>query len=108
MKTEEGRLKDRVKLYLRQLGAYYHMSVPTGFGVPTLDFVCCVPQFHNGGRIGRFIGVETKAPGKKPTPRQQQCIDAINAAGGIAFYTDSYEGFVLTMAAHGFPGPEGK
>lgn len=34
---------------------------------------------------GRFLAVECKAPGKKPTPEQISFIDAVNAAGGIAF-----------------------
>ena len=101
MKTEEGRLKDQVKRYLRQLNAYYHMPVPSGYGRQTVDFLCCIPQYHNGGRIGRFLAIETKAPGKKPTPRQEQCLREVQEAGGVAFYCDTYEGFLLTMAAQG-------
>lgn len=108
MKTEEGKLKDRVKLWLKQRQAYFFMPVQTGYGAQTVDFLCCVPQWHNGGRIARFVGIETKAPGKKPTPRQELCLKQIAEAGGVAFYCDSYEGFVLSMAAHGFPDSEGK
>lgn len=107
MKTEEGRLKDQVKRYLNQLGAHFHMPVPSGYGRQTIDFLCCVPIYHNGGRIGMFVGIETKAPGGKPTPRQKQCIEEIKAAGGVAFYCDTYEGFLLTMASYGLtPAPK--
>ena len=91
MKTPEARLKDEIKTLLKRMGAHYYMPVPSGYGKQTLDFLCCVK--------GRFVGIETKAPGKKPTPRQQQCIDEINAAGGLAFWCDHYEDayFMLGM-----------
>jgi len=108
MKTEEGKLKDRVKLFLKQLGAYYHMSVPVGYGRPTVDFVCCVPQWHNGGRIGRFVAIETKAPGNEPTANQWKVLNETKEAGGIAFWCDSYEGFLLQMAASGLVPPPSK
>lgn len=101
MKTEEGILKDRIKLHLKQLGAYYHMSVPTGYGRPTVDFVCCVPCSVNGALVGRFVAIETKSRGKKPTANQARVLEEVNAAGGIGFYTDSYEGYLLTMASRG-------
>ena len=94
MKTEEGLLKDKVKRYLDALPRQYRfMPVQQGYGTQTLDFLCCID--------GRFVGVETKAAGKKPTPRQNQCIEAIKKAGGAAFYCDSYESFLLNMAAWG-------
>ena len=33
---------------------------------------------------GRFVGLEIKQPGKKPTPEQSNFIDMINRLGGIA------------------------
>ena len=105
MKTEEGRLKDRVKLYLKQLGAYYHMSVPVGYGRPAVDFVCCIPQHHNGGIVGRFVAIETKAKGGKPTANQKRVLEEVNAAGGVGFYCDSFESFLLTMAMRGLTPP---
>lgn len=107
MKTEEGKLKDQVKRYLTQLGAYFFMPVQTGYGKQGVDFFCCVPQWHNGGRIGRFLAIETKAQGKKPTPRQEQCMREVQEAGGIAFWCDTYDGFLQTMASYGFtPAPK--
>lgn len=101
MKTPEGRLKDSIKLYLKQLGCYQFMPVQTGYGTQSVDFLCCVPTMHNGGRVGRFLAIETKAPGKKPTPRQELCLKQVAEAGGVGFYCDSFEGFKLTMAAYG-------
>ena len=77
--TPEGKVKASVKRALddmrrRGLPVYYHMPVQNGMGKPTLDFVCCIN--------GKYLGIETKAPGKKPTERQQATIDEITAAGG--------------------------
>ena len=108
VRTLEGALKQQIKLYLKQLGAYYFQPVQMGMGMQTLDFLVCVPQWHNGGRIGRFVAIETKAPGKKPTPRQMACGKDIIEAGGIAFYCDSFESFKLTMVAHGLVPPAKK
>ncbi len=108
MKTEEGKLKDRVKLYLKQLGAYYHMSVPVGYGTPTVDFLCCVPCWVNGARVGRCVAIETKAPGKEPTANQAKVLREVNEAGGVGVYCDNYEGFLLTMAGYGLTPPPAK
>jgi hypothetical protein len=40
---------------------------------------------------GRFLAIEVKRPGNKPTPEQQQFIDTINEAGGLAFVARSVE-----------------
>lgn len=34
---------------------------------------------------GRFFSIEVKAPGKHPTPKQTEFMDAVNASKGIAF-----------------------
>lgn len=36
-----------------------------------------------GHKIAQFFSIETKAPGKKPTPAQQNWLDIVNKAGGI-------------------------
>lgn len=78
--TPEGRVKETVKRVLRAYGAYWHMPVQNGMGTPTLDFVCC---FN-----GLYFAVETKAPGKKPTTRQEITIQEINKAKGKTFVID--------------------
>jgi hypothetical protein len=81
--TPEGKTKEQVKKLLKAHGAYYHMPVMNGMGAPTLDFICC----HNG----RFFAVETKAPGKKPTPRQEQTMTEIAFAGGYVFVVSNLD-----------------
>lgn len=74
--TPEGRVKAKVKRALATLPACYRfMPVQTGFGSQTLDYLCCI--------WGRFVAIETKAPGKDLTPMQRSTKADIEAAGGI-------------------------
>lgn len=79
--TPEGKVKRKVSGLLKATpGVWYDMPVPSGFGGSTLDYIGCY--------LGRFFAVETKAPGKKPTPRQLQTIAAIERSGGKVFVID--------------------
>lgn len=78
--TPEGKVKDKVKRLLKKYGCYYFMPVQTGYGASTLDILACAG--------GVFLSIETKAPGKKPTPRQELCIADIRLAGGVVFVCD--------------------
>lgn len=49
------------------------MPVQNGYGAPTLDFTVCA--------LGRFCLIETKAPGKKLTPRQELVKNEAEQAG---------------------------
>ena len=94
MKTPEGFLKDQIKAHLNSLPrCYWYMPVPGGYGKQTVDFLCCIN--------GLFIAVETKAPGKVPTPRQRVTIDEVGKAGGFAFCCDSFEGYKVEMSMRG-------
>jgi hypothetical protein len=90
--TPEGRVKVHVKTILKMLRAYWHMPVQNGMGQPCLDFHVCLPivvtQDMVGMKIGVYVGIETKAPGKTPTPRQEQTAREIQAAGGKVFVID--------------------
>lgn len=81
--TPEGRVKQSVRKLLVARGIWYYMPVAGPFavhGVP--DFVCVWK--------GRFLGVETKAPGKRKntTPNQDRILEAITAHGGLAVVVD--------------------
>lgn len=83
--TPEGKVKQYVKDCFRELrqdgiSIYWHMPVQNGMGAPTLDFVGCLN--------GRFFAVETKAPGKAPTPRQLLTIEDMKQAGAAVYVFD--------------------
>lgn len=40
---------------------------------------------------GRFLAIEVKRPGGKPTPAQLEFIDNINANGGLGFVADNLQ-----------------
>lgn len=39
---------------------------------------------------GRYIGIECKLPGEKPTAAQLRVIEEIRSAGGVAFVAESF------------------
>jgi hypothetical protein len=83
MSTPESKVKNEVKKQLKKLGAYQFWPVQTGMGMTTLDCLVCL---H-----GQFFAIETKAPGKKPTPRQSCVINDIRNQGSIALVIDSVD-----------------
>jgi hypothetical protein len=81
--TPEGKVKDAVKKVLKKHGIWYFMPMQNGFGVVGVpDFICC---FH-----GMFLGVETKAPGKREqtTPNQDRVLREIVEHGGYTLVVD--------------------
>lgn len=60
--------------------AYWHMPVQNGMGAPALDYHVC----HRG----QYAGVETKAPGKRPTARQLATMRGIHRSGGTVVLID--------------------
>lgn len=90
--TPEGKVKGTVKTLLKMLKAYWHMPVQNGMGQPALDFHVCLPILITsemvGKRMGLYVGIETKAPGKPLTPRQQVTARSIEDAGGKVFLID--------------------
>lgn len=79
--TPEGRVKRTVSNYLKSISdLYYFMPVQGGMGASTLDYLGCYR--------GRFFAIETKAPGKKPTDRQNMIIERIRETGGAVFVID--------------------
>ena len=79
--TPEKKVKAKVVIQLKALGAYYFYPVTGGYGASGVpDIVACLK--------GRFIGIECKAQGNKPTTLQQMNLDKIAAQGGIALVID--------------------
>ena len=92
--TPEGKIKKMVNKVLDEFsdpltgaGLYRYWPVPSGFGASSLDCIVCYE--------GVFLAIETKAPGKKPTPRQELCIVQIEHASGKVFVIDNEAGCEL-------------
>lgn len=80
--TPEGKVKHAVKLVLSSYSAYWICPVQNGMGDQALDFM------HVQVPGAPTFAIETKAPGKEPTVRQQRTIDRIRMAGGKVFVID--------------------
>lgn len=81
MTTPEKKVKDKIKKLLGEYGAYYFMPTTGGYGrsgVP--DIVACLR--------GKFIGIECKANGNKPTALQEKNLAEIMNVGGFAVAVD--------------------
>lgn len=85
--TPEGKVKKSVKNCLAEFGHKVNgfWPVPNGLGESHLDWVGCAKRPFGGGA---FFCIETKAPGKKPTPRQIRRIEDVQLAGGRVFVID--------------------
>lgn len=81
--TPEGKVKDAVKKWLRDRGYWFYMPVQNGMGVVGIpDFICCC--------AGKFVAIETKAPGKRKnlTPNQINRLKEIEGAYGLTLVVD--------------------
>jgi len=97
MTTPEKKVKDKVKKILAEFGAYYFMPATGGYGksgVP--DIVACIK--------GRFIGIECKANGGKPTALQEKNLIDIMNVGGISIIVNEtgLDNFKVLLGV-GFP-----
>lgn len=75
----ERELQDQVASYLRFKQIPFVRSRTdkrTTNQVGTSDFICCVN--------GRFLALEAKMPGKRPTAEQEAFLEAVRLAGGHA------------------------
>jgi hypothetical protein len=87
--TPEGKVKDKVKRILKKHRAWYYMPVSMGFGAHGIpDFIVCAN--------GTFLGIETKAPGKRAnvTALQNAQGQLIQQAGGAWMVVADPEDFL--------------
>lgn len=81
--TPEAKVKKQIRAMLDAHGVYYAMPIGSGFGnsgVP--DFLCCVK--------GRFLAIEAKANGGKPTALQLANLEKIATCQGISRVIDEH------------------
>ena len=81
--AKEQDIQTCIMNYISSIGGlpikFNNMGIYAKAGVS--DILACVK--------GRFVAIEVKRPGKKPTGLQKQFIDAVNLIGGVAFWADN-------------------
>ena len=79
--TPEVKVKARVKKFLTEREIYFTMPFTAGYGASGVpDFLVCYQ--------GRFIALECKANGNKPTALQEDNMNRIRRSKGIAVVVD--------------------
>lgn len=85
MKTSEGVIKDKIRAWLREQGAYVFSPTQQGYGQQTVDLLACMD--------GQFCAYEVKRDAKaKPTARQIAILKEIKKAGGHAMVVWGLQG----------------
>lgn len=107
MSTPEHKVKEKVKRRLLSEfpKRYLFMPVQNGLGAPALDMYCCISMeitsFDGyGRRVGLWVAIETKAPGKRLTTRQEDTKQRIEEAGGLVYVVDgddAIENMILSL-----------
>jgi Holliday junction resolvase len=74
---KEKTFENKIKEYIKERGGYYVKYFGCGFSTAgTPDLLCCIN--------GKFVAIEVKGDGGKPTELQKHKIESIQKAGGIA------------------------
>ena len=90
--TPEKKVKERVVKTLKENGVYYFFPATFGMGRSGIpDIVCCIN--------GRFLAIECKTRGNKPTALQERELQAIRDAGGTSMVVneDNQQDVVLAI-----------
>lgn len=75
MRTPESWEKDEIKRYLTEIGAYFFLKTPMGFGASGApDIVACI--------VGTYWGIEVKREGGQLSVLQERRMKEIICAGG--------------------------
>ena len=78
----EATIQSKILDYIRSIGGYgIKVITATVSGNP--DIICCLN--------GRFVAIEVKQPGKRPTQLQKYKMARIRECGGTAFVACSVE-----------------
>ena len=83
--TKEQNIQTSIMNYISSIGGlpikFNNMGIYAKAGVS--DILACIK--------GRFVAIEVKRPGNKPTAVQLQFIKAVNSIGGLAFWADNLQ-----------------
>ena len=79
--ANEKKVKEKVKKILKKLDCYYCMPATGGYGASGVpDIIGCFK--------GRFLAIECKSDGNKPTELQKKHLSDISKAKGQALVID--------------------
>jgi len=91
MATPEAKVKKKVKYYLTTRGIYFTMPFTAGYGANGVpDILVCFQ--------GKFIAIECKTGGNKPTALQAEHMKRIQRGGGTAVVIDENSADALLEA----------
>ena len=83
--TKEQDIQTSIMNYISSIGGlplkFNNIGIYAKAGVS--DIIACIK--------GRFVSIEVKRPGKKPTQLQENFIKAVNIVGGLGFWADSLD-----------------
>lgn len=83
--TKEQNIQTSIMNYISSIGGlpikFNNMGIYAKAGVS--DILACIK--------GRFVAIEVKRPGNKPSAVQLQFITAVNSIGGLAFWADNLQ-----------------
>ena len=82
---KEQNIQTSIMNYISSIGGlpikFNNMGIYAKAGVS--DILACIK--------GRFVAIEVKRPGNKPSAVQSQFITAVNSIGGLAFWADNLQ-----------------
>ena len=83
--TKEQNIQTSIMNYISSIGGlpikFNNIGIYAKAGVS--DILACIK--------GRFVAIEVKRPGNKPSAVQLQFITAVNSIGGLAFWADNLQ-----------------
>lgn len=83
--TKEQDIQTSIMNYISSIGGlplkFNNIGIYAKAGVS--DIIACIK--------GRFVAIEVKRPGNKPSALQENFINAINSIGGFAFWADNLQ-----------------
>jgi hypothetical protein len=94
----EFQIQKQIAEYLRKKNIpFFRTNVSYRKGQPIAKESVGVPDIVGVLPDGRFLGIEVKLPGKKPTLLQEAWIEAVNRHKGIAFIAYSVDDVIARV-----------
>ena len=90
IKQTESEITREIRQYLKIRGIWHYKQWQGLGSLPGVsDIIGCFK--------GRYLAIEVKRPGQKPTERQQSFLDRVNDEGGLSFVASSVEDVIKNL-----------